>query len=71
LNSVADCYPRDLLVSVLHAESAFWRQHPQLRERAAAVAQRAIWVFPDVPEIASKTVTRAVNRANAEFAREV
>lgn len=60
-------YPCDLLVSVLSAEARFWRSHPELREQLVAITERAISLFPTVPDIASKTVTRAVKRAYEEF----
>ena len=62
-------YPCDLLVSVLGAEARFWQSHPELRERIVAVAERAISLFPTMPDIASKTVTRSVKRAYEEFQR--
>lgn len=60
-------YPCDLLVSVLRAEERFWQSHPELRERVVAITERTISMFPTVPEIASKTVTRSVRRAYEEF----
>jgi len=62
-------YPCDLLVSVLRAEARFWQSHPELRERLVAITERAISLFPTVPDIASKTVTREVKRAYEEFQR--
>ena len=35
-------FPGDLLVSVLGANGEFWQAHPDLREHAATVAERAI-----------------------------
>jgi len=60
-------YPCDLLVSVLGAEARFWQSHAELREQLVAITERAISLFPTVPDIASKTVTRAVRRAYEEF----
>ena len=60
-------FPGDLLVSVLGANGEFWRAHPDLREHAATVAERAISLFPTVPDIARQTVTNAVTRAFNEF----
>jgi hypothetical protein len=60
-------YPCDLLVSVLGAEVQFWQVHPELREQLVAIAERAIKMFPTVPDVATKTVTRAVRRAYDEF----
>lgn len=60
-------YPCDLLVSVLGAEVRFWQSHPELRERVVAITERAMSLFPTVPDIASKTVTRSVRRAYDEF----
>jgi hypothetical protein len=62
-------YPCDLLVSVLGVEARFWQSHPELRERLVTIAERAISLFPTVPDIASKTVTRSVRRAYDEFQR--
>lgn len=62
-------YPCDLLVSVLGAEARFWQSHPELRERLVAITEQAISLFPTVPDIASKTVTRSVRRAYDEFQR--
>jgi hypothetical protein len=60
-------YPCDLLVNVLTVDVGFWPSHPELRLRAAQAAGSAVQMFPSRPEIATKTVTRAVNRAFAEF----
>ena len=60
-------YPCDLLVSVLRAEVRFWRIHPELRESLIAITERAVSLFPTVPDLASKTVTRSVRRAYDEF----
>jgi hypothetical protein len=60
-------FPGDLLVSVLGANGEFWQAHPGLREQVAAVAERAISLFPIVPDIARQTVTNAVTRAYKEF----
>jgi CDI immunity proteins len=60
-------YPCDLLVNVLGAEARFWQSHPELRAQLVAITERAISLFPTVPDIASKTVTRAVRRAYEEF----
>ena len=60
-------FPADLLVSVLGANGEFWQAHPDLREQVAAVAERAISLFPTVPDIARQTVTNAVTRAYKEF----
>jgi hypothetical protein len=62
-------YPCDLLVSVLGAKAQFWQTHPELSEQAVAITERAISLFPTVPDIASKTVTKAVTRAYEEFKR--
>jgi hypothetical protein len=62
-------YPCDLLVSVLGAEARFWQAHPDLCDQLIAITERAILLFPTVPDIASKTVTRAVSRAYEEFQR--
>ena len=59
--------PGDLLVSVLGANGEFWQAHPDLREQAATVAERAISLFPTVPDIAIQTVTNAVTRAYKEL----
>lgn len=60
-------YPCDLLVSVLGAEAQFWQSHPELREQLIGIVERAISLFPTMPDIASKTVTRSVRRAYGEF----
>jgi hypothetical protein len=60
-------YPGDLLVSVLGAEALFWQGHSELREHVVAIADRAIALFPTKPDVASKTVTRTVQRAYLEF----
>jgi hypothetical protein len=62
-----DFYPGDLLVSVLRAEPSFWQKHSALRNQIAAITERAIELFPTAPQIASKTVTRAVRSAFVEF----
>ena len=62
-------YPCDLLVSVLGSEARFWRQHPKWREEIVAIAERAITLFPSFPDVASKTVTRAVTSAYEQFQR--
>jgi len=61
------CYPGDLLVSLLGAEARFWQSHAELLEQLVAITKRAIAHFPTVPDVASKTVTRAVRRAYDEF----
>src|SRR5260370_34592955 len=48
-------FPGDLLVSVLRAQAQFWQAHPDLREQAAAVAVRAISLFPTMAGISSQT----------------
>jgi hypothetical protein len=63
------CYPCDLLVNVLGSEAQFWQGHPELREQVIAITERAISLFPTVPDIASKTVTRAVMDAYEQFQR--
>jgi hypothetical protein len=60
-------FPGDLLVSVLGGKAEFWRAHPGLREQTRALAERAISLFPTMPDIASETVTKAVTRAYEEF----
>lgn len=60
-------YPCDLLVSLLSAEAQFWQAHSELRDQLIAITERAIALFPTVPDVASKTVTRAVRRAYDEF----
>jgi hypothetical protein len=62
-------YPCDLLVSVLGAEARFWTSHRELRHQLIVISERAISLFPTVPDVASKTVTRAVTRAYEEFQR--
>lgn len=65
-----DFYPGDLLVSLLHSDPKFWQDHPDLRNRIVAIAQRAISLFPTTPDVATKTVTRAMNKAYAEFQKQ-
>ena len=60
-------YPCDLLVSLLGAEARFWQSHSELRHQMLAITERAIALFPTVPDVAGKTVTRAVRRAYDEF----
>jgi hypothetical protein len=62
-------FPGDLLVSVLGGKAEFWRAHPGLRDQTRALAERAISLFPTMPDIASQTVTKAVTRAYEEFQR--
>ncbi len=62
-------YPCDLLVSVLGGETHFWRRHPEWREQIVAIAQRAIALFPTVPDLACEMVTRAVTTAYEQFQR--
>lgn len=63
-------YPCDLLVNVLMVDSGFWQKHPELQHRAAQAAESAIALFPVRPDIATKTVTRAVKRAYADFQKQ-
>lgn len=62
-------YPGDLLVSVLAAEARFWRTHQELRERLMTITERAISLFPTIPDIADETVTEAVTSAYEQFQR--
>jgi hypothetical protein len=62
-----DYYPGDLLVSVLGARPQFWLAHPDLRERAGAVAHRAISLMPSLSDGGSQTVTTAVTKSYAKF----
>jgi hypothetical protein len=62
-----DYYPGDLLVNVLGCDARFWQQHADWRRRIAAIAERAISLFPAMSEIASKTITKAVTSAYEEF----
>jgi CDI immunity proteins len=64
------CYPCDLLVSVLRAKTQFWRDHSELREQLVAITDRAISLFPTVPDIASGTVIEAVTTAYEKFKRK-
>jgi hypothetical protein len=64
-----DCYPCDLLVNTLGADAGFWQGHPELRDELMAISERAISLFPTMPEVATKTVTRAVTRAYEDFKR--
>ena len=60
-------YPCDLLVTMLGAAAQFWQRHSELRGQLVTITERAIALFPTVPDVASKTVTRAVTRAYDEF----
>jgi hypothetical protein len=60
-------YPCDLLVNVLGSDAKYWQSHPDHCKQLVAIAERAIETFPTVPDIASKTVTKAVTRAYDEF----
>ena len=63
-------YPCDLLVAILIIHVEFWQRHPDLRARALQVAERAIELFPSRPDVATKTVTRAVTRTYADFQKK-
>lgn len=60
-------YPCDLLVHVLGSDAQFWLSHPDLSVQLVSITERTIGLFPTVPDLASKTVTRAVIRAYDEF----
>jgi hypothetical protein len=63
-------YPGDLLVSLLTAEAQFWQAHLNLREQLMTIAERAISLFPEVPEAATDTVAEAINAAFTEFKKQ-
>ncbi len=56
-------FPGDLLVSLLGGKAEFWLAKPGLRDQTRALAERAISLFPTMPDIASQTVTKPVTRA--------
>ena len=54
-----DLYPGDLLCAVLSLPREFWRAHPELRTRVAAVAARAIDPAMANDEIPAKAMRKA------------
>jgi len=65
--AAGDCYPCDLLENVLGCDARFWQQHAAWHRQAATIAERAISLFPARPDLASKTITKAVTNAYEEF----
>ncbi|MEZ0255785.1 MAG: contact-dependent growth inhibition system immunity protein [Chthoniobacter sp.] len=62
-----DCYPCDLLENVLGCDARFWQQHAAWRQRIAAIAERAISLFPAMPDLVDADITKAVTNAYEEF----
>jgi hypothetical protein len=63
-----DFYPGDLLCSVLSLPRSFWVDHPGLKDRAGAVAARAIAAI-SAPECEhGPVVAKAVRKAYGVFA---
>jgi len=60
-------YRGDLLATVLRAEAAFWRQHPELRRKAAEIADRAFGLLPTLDEIDRQAAQDALTEANHVF----
>ena len=63
-------YPCDLLVSVLGVRKEYWQAHPELHQRLAAIADRALSAFPSMPDIGSETVVEVVTTAYEKFKRK-
>jgi hypothetical protein len=62
-------YPCDLLVNVLGSDTQFWGAHPELGKELISITERAISLFPTVPDIASGTVAEAVTAGFNHFKR--
>jgi hypothetical protein len=62
-----DCYPGDLLVSVLQADSSFWLVSPQLRRDAAEIVERALSLLPALDETEREIVQVALADAHDIF----
>jgi hypothetical protein len=51
--AAGDCYPGDLLGSVLKVQSSFWKQRPDLRQAVEAL----VALIPDFPNILDKELS--------------
>ena len=65
--TAGDCYEGDLLAAVLRAEPAFWREHPDLRREAAAIAERAFSLLPSLDDCDRPTAQDALTEAHHVF----
>jgi len=61
--TAGDCYEGDLLASVLRAEAAVWREHPELRREAAEIAERAFSLLPSLNDCDRPTAQDALTDA--------
>jgi hypothetical protein len=68
--AAGDFFECDLLASVLRAEPTFWSSNPGLRERLVEITERAISLFPTMPDIATEVVTGAVMGEYENFQRQ-
>ena len=62
-------YPGDLLVSVLRADSKFWRTHSQLRSEVVQIAERAFTQLSSLSEIEQSSASAALKEAYDIFER--
>lgn len=62
-----DFYPGDLLCNVLSLPRSFWLDHPDLRDRVAAVAARAIAVIGTSGHEHGPVVAKALRKAYSLF----
>jgi len=54
---------------VLRSDAKFWQGRPELCEELAALAARAIDLFPSRPDAAGKSLAEVVARTFCEFKR--
>lgn len=62
-----DFYPGDLLCTVLSLPRGFWADHPDLRDRVAAVAARAIAAVAASGQEHGPVVAKAIRKAHGVF----
>src|SRR5262245_23006668 len=62
-----DYYPGDLLISLLRAESGFWRSHPEMCKRMMEIAKRAMALVRNHPGIACEDIISTITGAYRSF----
>jgi CDI immunity proteins len=67
--TAGDFYEGDLLAAVLRAESAFWREHHDLRQQAAEVAESAFLLLPSLDDCDRRAAQDALTEAHHVFQR--
>ncbi|MEI7733130.1 MAG: contact-dependent growth inhibition system immunity protein [Verrucomicrobiota bacterium] len=67
--TAGDFYEGDLLAGVLQAETAFWRDHPDLSREAAEIAERAFTLLPSLDDCDRPTAQEALTEAYHVFQR--